>query len=73
MWSFGFSLIAQGEKEREGASTLCAAAQRLCKYVPAPLPQTDWEVQGGCPHALHFLFSICVLACFPSKCIIIDM
>ena len=63
----------QREKEREGPSTLCTAVQGLYKYIAAPLPQADWEVQGGCPHALHFFFSLYMSQCFlPSKCVTID-
>lgn len=59
-----FFKTVQGEKEREGPSTLCTAVQGLCKYIPAPLPQADWGIQGGFTKALHFLFSIYVLQVF---------
>lgn len=65
MWSFCFLFkIGQKEKEREVSSTLCTVFQGLCKYIPAPLPQADWEAQDGCPHALYFLFSMYVLGFF---------
>lgn len=42
MWSSGFSLELQREKEKEGPSTRCTAVQGLCKYIPVPLPQAVW-------------------------------
>lgn len=65
IWSFVFSLKQlRGRKKGKVFLPLCTAVQGLCKYIPALLPQADWEGQGGWPHALHFLFSVYVLEDF---------